>query len=125
MDFDQLRFYIGSNIAAYRKSFGLTQAGLAERLNYTDKAVSKWERGESVPDVQTLAMLADQFGVDADTITMETTFEDDLGADSLDLVDMSMALEEVFGVEEMTEEEISGITCVGDLVRFLQARVDN
>ena len=63
MDFDQLRFYIGSNIAAYRKSFGLTQAGLAERLNYTDKAVSKWERGESVPDVQTLAMLADQFGI--------------------------------------------------------------
>ena len=63
MDIDKLRFYIGANIASYRKSFGLTQAGLAERLNYTDKAVSKWERGESVPDVQTLVQLADQFGV--------------------------------------------------------------
>ncbi len=74
---------------------------------------------------QLKTMLADQFGVEESTITMETTFEDDLGADSLDLVDMSMALEELFGVEEMTEEEIAGITCVGDLVRFLQSRLDN
>jgi len=63
MDVEKLRFYIGSNIAAYRKRSGLTQAGLAEKLNYSDKAVSKWERGESVPDVQTLVLLADQFGI--------------------------------------------------------------
>ena len=74
---------------------------------------------------QLKALLAEQFGVDAETITKETSFEEDLGADSLDLVDMSMALEEVFGVEELTEEEIAGITTVGDLVRFLQSRVDN
>ena len=74
---------------------------------------------------QLKTMLAEQFGVEVESITMETSFEDDLGADSLDLVDMSMAMEEVFGVEEMTEEEISGITTVGDLVRFLQSRVDN
>ena len=70
-------------------------------------------------------LLAEQFGVDADTITMDTSFEEDLGADSLDLVDMSMALEEVFGVEELTEEEIAEITTVGDLVHFLQSKVDN
>ena len=70
------------------------------------------------------AMLASQFGVEADTITMDTSFEEDLGADSLDLVDLSMALEEVFGVDELTEDEISGITTVGDLVRFLQSRLD-
>lgn len=74
---------------------------------------------------QLKALLAEQFGVEANTITMDTTFEEDLGADSLDLVDMSMALEEVFGVEELTEEEIADITTVGDLVRFLQSRVDN
>ena len=56
---------------------------------------------------QLKTMLAEQFGVDAESITMDTAFEEDLGADSLDLVDMSMALEEVFGVEELTEEEIS------------------
>lgn len=70
-------------------------------------------------------ILAEQFGVDTDSITMETAFEEDLGADSLDLVDMSMALEETFGVEELTEEEIAGIVTVGDLVRFLQGRLDN
>ncbi len=74
---------------------------------------------------QLCEMLAEQFGVDIDTITMDTTFEDDLRADSLDLVDLSMALEEVFGVDELTEEDISGITTVGDLVHFLQGRLDS
>ena len=74
---------------------------------------------------QLCEMLAEQFGVDIDTITMDTTIEDDLRADSLDLVDLSMALEEVFGVEELTEEDISGITTVGDLVHFLQGRLDS
>ena len=59
----KLKLYIGSNISQYRKRAGLTQAGLAEKLNYSDKAVSKWERGESVPDVLTLALLADQFDI--------------------------------------------------------------
>ena len=63
MDADKLKNLIGKNIAAYRKRSGLTQAGLAERLNYSDKAVSKWERGESVPDVMTLVQLAEQFEI--------------------------------------------------------------
>lgn len=63
MDDEKLKLQIGANIAAYRKRASLTQAGLAERLNYSDKAVSKWERGESVPDVLTLVQLAEQFGV--------------------------------------------------------------
>ena len=60
---DKLRFHIGINIATARKEAGLTQAGLAQQINYSDKAVSKWERGESVPDVLTLMHLADQFGI--------------------------------------------------------------
>ena len=63
MDNEKLKYQIGTNIAMYRKQAGLTQAGLAEKLNYSDKAVSKWERGESVPDVLTLAMLAEQFEI--------------------------------------------------------------
>ena len=55
----KLRHRIGINIAAYRKREGWTQADLADKLNYSDKAVSKWERGESVPDVLTLAALAE------------------------------------------------------------------
>ena len=63
MDNEKLKYQIGTNIALYRKRAGLTQAGLAEKLNYSDKAVSKWERGESVPDVLTLFMLAEQFEI--------------------------------------------------------------
>ena len=63
MDDEKLKYQIGANIAAYRKRFGLTQAGLAEKLNYSDKAVSKWERGESVPDVLTLVHLSEQFEI--------------------------------------------------------------
>ena len=63
MNDEKLKKQIGINIANLRKRQGLTQAGLAEQVNYSDKAVSKWERGESVPDVLTLAHLAKLFGV--------------------------------------------------------------
>lgn len=63
MDDGKLKRQIGANIARLRKQCRLTQAGLAEKLNYSDKAVSKWERGESAPDVLTLMHLAELFGV--------------------------------------------------------------
>ena len=70
------------------------------------------------------ALIAEQFNVDEDSITMETSFEDDLNADSVDIVDLSMALEEECGIDELGEEEAAGITTVGDLVRLLQSRID-
>ena len=70
------------------------------------------------------ALIAEQFNVDADTITMETSVADDLNADSVDIVDLSMAMEEEFGIDELGEEEAASITTVGDLVRFLQNKVD-
>ena len=63
MDDNKLKSLIGANIAAHRKRCGMTQAGLADKLNYSDKAISKWERGESVPDVITLMQLAEQFEI--------------------------------------------------------------
>ena len=69
-------------------------------------------------------LISEQFSVEADTITVDTTFEDDLGADSLDIVELSMALEEEFGVSEMSEEDIAGIATVGDLVNYLQSKLD-
>ena len=57
---------LGQNIANLRKARGLTQGQLAERFNYTDKAISKWEHGDVCPDVNTLAELADFFGVTTD-----------------------------------------------------------
>ena len=63
MDSEALKITIGNNISAYRKRSGLTQAGLAEKLNYSDKAISKWERGESIPDILTLVQLAELFEI--------------------------------------------------------------
>lgn len=63
MNQDELKLKIGGNITLLRKRLGMTQAELAARLSYSDKAVSKWERGESVPDVLTLANIAQEFGV--------------------------------------------------------------
>ena len=70
------------------------------------------------------ALIAEQFNVDPDTITMDTSFEDDLNADSVDIVDLSMALEEEFEIDELTEEDTTSIKTVGDLVRFLQSKID-
>ena len=68
MNDEQLKARLGANIVSYRKQWGLTQAGLAEKLNYSDKAVSKWERGESIPDVLTLMQLAELFGTTVDEL---------------------------------------------------------
>jgi len=68
MDSEKLKIQIGANISQLRKKEGLTQAELAEKLNYTDKAVSKWERGESVPDVITLAQISELFQISLDDL---------------------------------------------------------
>lgn len=70
------------------------------------------------------ALLSKQFGVDVDSITMDTSFED-LGADSLDIVEMTMAVEEEFGLEDMDEEDLSGISTVADLVRYLKSKLED
>lgn len=70
------------------------------------------------------ALIAEQFIVDVDSITMETSFTDDLNADSVDVLDLSMAVEEEFGLDELGEEEASSISTVGDLVRFLKNKID-
>lgn len=63
MNDEKLRATLGTNIASYRKQQGMTQLILAEKLNYSDKAVSKWERGESIPDVLTLVQISELFGI--------------------------------------------------------------
>lgn len=68
MENESFKYQIGINIADLRKKNGLTQAALADQLNYSDKAVSKWERGESIPDIPTLIQLAQLFGVSVDSL---------------------------------------------------------
>ena len=69
-------------------------------------------------------IIAEQFVVDAEEITAETNFEDDLGADSVDLVELVMSMEEEFEIGEVHEDELSGLTTVGDCVNYLTKKLD-
>lgn len=65
-------------------------------------------------------ILVDQLGIDADSITMESNFIDDLNADSLDIVELVMAMEQEFGIS-IPDEEAERIKSVGDAVEFIKA----
>ena len=68
-------------------------------------------------------MIAEQFAVDENGIRMDTSFEDDLGADSVDLVELVMELEEEFDIGEIPEEELQQMKTVGDVVRYVSKNV--
>ncbi len=68
---EQLKNIIAKNLVNLRKLHGYTQFELAEKLNYSDKSISKWERGESIPDVAVLKEIADLFDVTLDYMVEE------------------------------------------------------
>jgi len=70
------------------------------------------------------ALIAEQFSVSEDSINMDTSFVDDLGADSLDVVELTMALEEAFDIPEVDEDTILRLVTVGDVFRFISANCD-
>ncbi|HCH74061.1 MAG TPA: hypothetical protein DEV87_02625 [Clostridiales bacterium] len=71
----ELREIIGKNLTTLRLESKMTQAELAEKLNYTDKSVSKWENGDAMPPVDTLKSLADLYGVTLDYLVTENPDE--------------------------------------------------
>lgn len=68
-------------------------------------------------------IIAEQFGVDASEITEETSFVEDLGADSLDLVELIMSVEEAFELGEVEDNTLENVKSVGDVVNFIKDRV--
>ena len=66
MQLSELKLISASNIIKLRTRAGLTQAELGEKLNYSDKTISKWERGEAIPDAYVLTQMAELFGVTVD-----------------------------------------------------------
>ena len=68
-------------------------------------------------------LIAEQFAIDTDEIAMESSFVDDLGADSVDLVELVMAMEEEFDIGEIDEEDLAGLKTVGDCVRYLNSKL--
>ncbi len=68
-------------------------------------------------------LIAEQFAIDADEISMESSFVDDLSADSVDLVELVMAMEEEFDIGEIDEEDLTSLKTVGDCVRYLNGKL--
>lgn len=68
------------------------------------------------------AIIVDQLGVDADSVTKESRFREDLEADSLDIVELIMAFEDKFG-GEISDEDAQSITTVGDVVKFIESEM--
>ena len=71
-----------------------------------------------------ISMVAEQFMIEPDEVSAETAFVEDLGADSLDVVELTMALEEEFSLPDTPEEELMNIHTVGDLADYI-SRVTN
>ncbi len=69
-------------------------------------------------------MMCEQFDLTPDAISEETAFVEDLGIDSLDVVELVMELEDAFGLDEIPEEELKKMRTVGDLVEYVTAHAD-
>ena len=69
-------------------------------------------------------LIAEQFALEPDEITMESSFTDDLGADSVDLVELVLAMEEEFDIGEIDEEDLTALKTVGDCVRYLNSKLN-
>ena len=68
-------------------------------------------------------LVAEQFALEPEEVTMETSFDEDLGADSVDLVELVMAMEEEFEVGEIEEDELGSLKTVGDAVNYLVGKL--
>ena len=60
---EDVKHIIAENLTSLRKAHGLTQAQLAEKFNYSDKAICRWERGDTLPDINTLHAVAEFYGI--------------------------------------------------------------
>ncbi|MBQ4581733.1 MAG: acyl carrier protein [Oscillospiraceae bacterium] len=69
-------------------------------------------------------LIAEQFALEPDEVSMESSFTDDLGADSVDLVELVMAMEEEFDIGEIDEEDLTSLKTVGDCVRYLNGKLN-
>ena len=68
-------------------------------------------------------LIAEQFAMEPDEVTMETELDEDLGADSVDVVELMMAMEEEFELGEVEEEELESLKTVGDIVNYIVGKV--
>ena len=93
---------------------------MAERYNPREGKYFQVRKEKEIMLEKIKEIVADSLNADVDTLTEETSFKDDLGADSLDLFEMVMAFEEEFEVE-IPSEDLEQINTIGDVVKYLEA----
>jgi transcriptional regulator with XRE-family HTH domain len=71
-----IKLIIAKNLIKYRKENNLTQSQLAAKINYSDKAISKWERGEGIPDINVLKQIADIYNVPIEALLHQETYQE-------------------------------------------------
>ncbi len=69
-------------------------------------------------------LIAEQFALNAEDVAMTSSFTDDLGADSVDLVELVMAMEEEFDLDEIQEDDLAQLKTVGDCVKYLSGKIN-
>ena len=133
---------INNTLKDIREERNLVQADLAKAVGSCSDTIGRIERGERnasleiairlahylkmpVEEIfQTMSeLVAEQFAMEPAEVTMDTSFEEDLGADSVDLVDLVMAMEEEFEVGEIQEEDLKTLKTVGDAVNYIASKV--
>lgn len=126
---EELRFIIAENISSLRRDAHITQAELASRLNYSDKAISKWERGESVPDIGVLKNIADIFGVSVDYLlvsehpieTVPSNLNRHTKRNRILITAMSIVLVWLIATTAFIETDFLGLTPMGNWLTFIYA----
>ncbi len=116
----EFRKKIGTNISNLRKANGMTQSALAEKLSYSDKAVSKWERGESVPDVYVLYRMSELFNCTVDDIAGADT-ERELPAEKAD----SIVRQNIFRRIMITALSVGLVWLVASVIYFVTDLIIN
>lgn len=109
-----IKSVIAQNISELRIEGGMTQLELAERLHYSDKAVSKWERGESVPEISTLKAISELFGVTLDYLVSEEHTESEKAVS-----DVANKKEKKAAHTAVTAISVLCVACIATLVYIL------
>ena len=110
---EDLKQIVAKNITELRTAQNLTQAELGEKLNYSDKSISKWERGEAIPDVRVLKEMGGIFGVTVDYLICSHDGEEPPAADSMEMLKRS------YSTDMITLVCVAGIFCIALLVFVL------
>ena len=109
---NDFRRIVAENLIFYRKRAGLTQAEVAAYINYSDKSVSKWERGDGCPDVFVLTTLAEKYGVTINDITSERTdLPEDTAQDAGDMPEEAAA--DTTAMSNVTHSPFTVLLAVG------------